>query len=164
MGRTTVAATRRFQLKFGPRLSNVIDLGTWNMLRRKAGAVGVLPAPCLGEATICIDKSPRLLRFVVDGKVALTLDARFGFLGADTREGTFRVSRKSRHHVSSVYRTSMPFSLFFSGGQAIHYSRYFARDGYFGASHGCVNLRDFDRTRWLYDRVRVGTRVFLYAS
>ena len=51
-----------------------------------------------------------------------------------------------------------------SGGQAIHYSPYFARDGYNGASHGCVNLRDFKAAEWLFDRVPMGTRVHVYRS
>jgi hypothetical protein len=164
MGRSTVVAANRFQLKYGYQPSSVIGEGTWNMLQRKAGTIGRLPAACVGQTTLCIDKSQRLLRLVVNGTTRLVLDARFGFEGADTREGVFRVNRKSRQHVSSVYRTSMPFSLFFSGGQAVHYSAYFAREGYFGASHGCVNLRDYARTRWLYDHVPIGTRVYLYAS
>ena len=93
-----------------------------------------------------------------------TLDARFGFTGAETREGTFHVTRKSRDHVSSLYRTSMPFAMFFSGGQAVHYSPYFARDGYNGGSHGCVNLRDYDGARWLFDHVPLGTTVYVYRS
>ncbi len=123
-----------------------------------------LPKSCLGQRTICIDKSQRLVRLVEKDKVVLTLDARFGFPGAETHEGTFSVHFKSRDHTSSLYRTWMPFALFFSGGQAVHYSPYFTRDGYNGASHGCVNLRDFDRARWLFDRVPVGTRVYVYRS
>ena len=104
------------------------------------------------------------MRLVDEGRVLLTLDARFGFAGAETRTGTFRVARKSRDHVSGLYGTSMPYSLFFSGGQAVHYSAYFARDGYNGASHGCVNLRDRSGARWLFDHVDVGTRVHVYRS
>ena len=89
---------------------------------------------------------------------------RFGGYPYATREGTFRVHMKSRDHTSSLYRTWMPFALFFSGGQAVHYSPYFARDGYNGASHGCVNLRDFAGARTLFDRVPLGTRVYVYRS
>ena len=116
------------------------------------------------KVSICVDKTQKLVRYVVRGTPRLTLDARFGFSGADTREGTFRVNSKSRDHHSSLYRTWMPFAMFFSGGQAVHYSPYFARDGYSGGSHGCVNLRDFDNARWLFDRVPVGTRVYVYRS
>jgi hypothetical protein len=164
MGESTTAAVRRFQSKFGFHPTGTVGLGTYDLLVAVAGKVGRLPRGCLGERTICIDKTQRLVRLVEKGEVVLTLDARFGFVGAETNEGTFRVHFKSRDHVSSLYRTWMPFALFFSGGQAVHYSPYFARDGYDGASHGCVNLRDYDRARWLFDRVPVGTRVHVYRS
>ena len=164
MGESTTAAVKRFQSKFGIRPTGVVGPGTYGLLDELAGKVGRLPQGCRGERTICIDKAQRLVRLVAKDEVLLTLDARFGFVGAETREGTFRIERKSRDHVSSLYRTEMPFALFFSGGQAVHYSPYFARDGYNGASHGCVNLRDYDRARWLFDQVAVGTRVHVYRS
>jgi hypothetical protein len=164
MGASTVAAVERFQSKFGYRPTGVVSTGTWDLLKEMSGEAGRLPKACLGQRTICIDKTQRLVRLVEKDRTVLTLDARFGFEAAATREGTFRVHMKSRDHTSSLYRTWMPFALFFSGGQAVHYSPYFARDGYNGASHGCVNLRDFDRARWLFDRVQMGTRVHVYRS
>jgi peptidoglycan hydrolase-like protein with peptidoglycan-binding domain len=164
MGESTTAAVKRFQSKFGFRPTGVVGPGTYGLLNEIAGKVGRLPAGCMGDRAICIDKAQRLVRLVEKDEVVLTLDARFGFVGAETREGTFRIERKSRDHTSSLYRTWMPFALFFSGGQAVHYSPYFARDGYNGGSHGCVNLRDFDRARWLFDQVAVGTRVHVYRS
>jgi lipoprotein-anchoring transpeptidase ErfK/SrfK len=53
----------------------------------------------------------------------------------------------------------MPFAMFFSGGQAVHYSPDFASVGYAGASHGCVNLRDYESVAWLFDQVEVGDKV-----
>ncbi len=164
MGESTTSAVKDFQSKFGFRPTGVVGPGTYELLATIAGRSGRLPKGCMGERAICIDKAQRLVRLVEKGKVVLTLDARFGFVGAETHEGTFRIHWKSRDHTSSLYRTWMPFALFFSGGQAVHYSPYFARDGYNGASHGCVNLRDFDRARWLFDRVPVGTPVHVYRS
>lgn len=164
MGESTTAAVKEFQAKFGFRPTGVVGPGTYELLDAIAGKVDRLPQDCLGARTICIDKAQRLVRLVEKGKVVLTLDARFGFVGAETREGTFRIQRKSRDHTSSLYRTWMPFALFFSGGQAVHYSPYFARDGYNGGSHGCVNLRDFGQARWLFDRVPLGTPVHVYRS
>ena len=46
----------------------------------------------------------------------------------------------------------MPFAMFFSGGQAVHYSPDFAATGYAGASHGCVNIRDYDAIAGLVRR------------
>ena len=81
-----------------------------------------------------------------------------------TREGTFSVFSKSRDHVSTLYDTSMPFAMFFSGGQAVHYSPDFAANGYSGASHGCVNVRDYDAVAGLFDQVREGDDVIVYRS
>jgi lipoprotein-anchoring transpeptidase ErfK/SrfK len=66
--------------------------------------------------------------------------------------------------VSSLYDTPMPFAMFFSGGQAVHYSADFAAVGYNGASHGCVNVRDYDAVAWLFDQVQVGDKVVVYWS
>jgi lipoprotein-anchoring transpeptidase ErfK/SrfK len=54
--------------------------------------------------------------------------------------------------------------MFFSRGQAVHYSSDFAARGYAGASHGCVNVRDYDGVRWLFDHVRIGDKVVVYWS
>ena len=113
---------------------------------------------------LCIDKSSSTLRWVVDGQVLRTVDVRFGSSATPTREGTFSVNAKSRDHVSSLYDTAMPFAMFFSGGQAVHYSSDFAANGYSGASHGCVNVRDYDAVAWLYDQVGIGDRVVVYWS
>ena len=81
-----------------------------------------------------------------------------------TREGVYSVYLKSRDHVSQLYDSAMPFAMFFSGGQAVHYSSDFAATGYYGASHGCVNVRDYDAVAWLYDQVSVGDEVVVYWS
>jgi Putative peptidoglycan binding domain/L,D-transpeptidase catalytic domain len=119
---------------------------------------------CLTGHVLCVDKSSSSLRWVVDGDVQMTLDARFGGNGYFTREGQFSVFSKSRDHVSSLYETSMPFAMFFSGGQAVHYSPDFAAVGYSGASHGCVNIRDYDSIAWLFDQVQIGDGVVVYWS
>lgn len=125
---------------------------------------GPLDARCTTGRVLCIDKSSRTLRWVVDGDVRKTVDVRFGSAELPTREGVFSIQRKSRDHVSTIYHTSMPFAMFFSGGQAVHYSPDFAARGYNGASHGCVNVRDHDAVAWLYDQVNVGDKVVIYWS
>lgn len=119
---------------------------------------------CLSGSAMCIDKSTRTLRWVVGGKVVSTYEVRFGSDELPTREGAFSVTRKSRDHVSSIYHTPMPYAMFFSGGQAVHYSPDFAANGYAGASHGCVNVRDSAGIQWLFDQVSVGTPVIVYWS
>ncbi len=119
---------------------------------------------CLSGRAMCIDKTSRSLRWVVDGVVKTRYEVRFGSAELPTREGAFTLFRKSRDHVSGLYNTSMPFAMFFSGGQAVHYSPDFAATGYNGASHGCVNVRDYNGVRWLFDQVRLGDKVIVYRS
>jgi len=125
---------------------------------------GALDPRCLEGRVLCIDKTSRTLRWVIDGEVAKTMDVRFGGEYTPTREGVFSVFQKSRDHVSSLYDTSMPFAMFFSGGQAVHYSPDFAAVGYNGASHGCANIRDYDGIAWLFDQVQIGDKVVVYWS
>ena len=119
---------------------------------------------CKVGRALCIDKTSNSLRWVVNGETQMTVDVRFGSSELPTREGVFSVYRKSRDHVSSLYHTSMPFAMFFSGGQAVHYSPDFAAHGYNGASHGCVNVRDYGAMASLFDQVPLGTRVVIYWS
>jgi len=125
---------------------------------------GSLDARCLTGRALCVDKSDDTLRWVVNGRVVMEMDARFGTSEFPTREGQFSVFWKSRDHVSSLYEAEMPFAMFFSGGQAVHYSGDFASEGYDGGSHGCVNIRDYDGIAWLFDQVNVGDKVIVYRS
>ena len=123
-----------------------------------------LDARCATGVVLCIDKSTRKLRYVVDGVVKMQLDVRFGAVKTATREGSFTVGWKSRNHVSKLYDSPMPFAMFFSGGQAVHYSSDFAARGYNGASHGCVNVRNLGGIKVLFDQIKVGDKVIVYRS
>lgn len=123
----------------------------------------VVPAVCRRvDRIVCVSKRDRKVRLFVDGKLKVFADARFGAASTPTREGRFSVTWKSRYEVSTLYGSEMPFSLFFSGGQAIHYSSDFAARGYAGASHGCVNLRSWDKAKKLFYLVPTGTPVYVY--
>jgi peptidoglycan hydrolase-like protein with peptidoglycan-binding domain len=161
-GPSTSRALASLQKKFWLPNDRYVTRKTWDRLRTLAGPVGELPEACTSEDSICISTQQKLVRWIVNGKVAMSADARFGLPQAATARGTFTVTRKSRDHVSSLYGTAMPFSLFFHGGQAVHYSAYFKRDGYYGASHGCVNLRDLKKAEWLFNSAKVGDRVHVY--
>lgn len=124
---------------------------------------GIDPRCTTGRA-LCIDKTTNTMRWMVGGDVKTTLDVRFGSELTPTREGAFSVGWKSRNHVSSLYDTPMPYAMFFSGGQAVHYSPDFAANGYNGASHGCVNVRDKGAIASLFDKVSVGDKVIVYRS
>jgi peptidoglycan hydrolase-like protein with peptidoglycan-binding domain len=172
----TVAAVRGFQAKREIPVTGEVDQRTLDRLvamtytptheemHNIEPEPGALDARCETGRVLCIDKSTNTLRWVVDGTVQSTYDVRFGSDELPTREGSFSVFSKSRDHVSSLYDTSMPFAMFFSGGQAVHYSPDFAANGYNGASHGCVNVRDYDGIAALFDQVQLGDRVIVYWS
>lgn len=120
---------------------------------------------CMTGRALCISKNQRKMAWMVNGQILKVVDVRFGVEGTSrqTRNGQFKVEWKSRDHVSGLYHTSMPFAMFFSGGQAVHYSPDFARNGYNGSSHGCVNVRDYNAIKWLFDtQVRTGDKVVVY--
>jgi peptidoglycan hydrolase-like protein with peptidoglycan-binding domain len=174
----TVSAVKGFQAKRQIPVTGEIDQRTLDRLHAMTGTpsheelfniepkIGALDSRCRHGRVLCIDKTSRTLRWVVDGKVQLTLDARFGSTLNDTptREGLFHVFLMDADHVSKLYGSAMPYSMFFSGGQAVHYSSDFATVGYYGASHGCVNIRDYDGLKWLFSQVRVGDAVVVYWS
>jgi lipoprotein-anchoring transpeptidase ErfK/SrfK len=119
---------------------------------------------CLTGRVLCVDKTTRELSWVVDGVVRRRLDVRFGSEFTPTREGVFSIYRMSANHISNLYDSSMPYAMFFSRGQAVHYSSDFATRGYAGASHGCVNVRDKGALAALFAQVRVGDTVVVYRS
>ncbi|MCW2764091.1 MAG: Peptidoglycan-binding domain 1 protein [Nocardioides sp.] len=175
-GDVTAEAVRGFQAKREIPVTGAVDRRTLERLHAMTttptpgeltnlgNVPGALDDRCATGRVLCIDKSSQTLRWVVDGQVLKTVDVRFGASYTPTREGTFSVYRMSRDHVSSLYGSSMPFAMFFSGGQAVHYSSDFAATGYAGASHGCVNVRDYAGVAWLFDRVHVGDTVVIYRS
>jgi len=172
----TVTSVTGFQTKRKVPVTGEVDRRTLDRLAEmtrkptKAELFNIEPSGptldprCLTGRAMCVDKSSRSLRWVVEGVVKTRFDVRFGSDELPTREGAFSVFRTSRDHVSSLYNTSMPFAMFFSGGQAVHYSPDFAATGYNGASHGCVNVRDYNGIRWLFDQVRLGDKVIVYRS
>jgi peptidoglycan hydrolase-like protein with peptidoglycan-binding domain len=177
-GTMTRSAVKKFQESKGVPQLGYVDQNTWNKLvavtheptqKELYPPVPVingrkLDPRCATGVVMCIDKSTRKLRYVVDGVVRMQMDVRFGAVKTATREGSFTVGWKSRNHVSKLYDSSMPYAMFFSGGQAVHYSSDFAARGYNGASHGCVNVRDLGKIKILFDEIQVGDKVVVYRS
>ncbi|WP_371801401.1 L,D-transpeptidase family protein [Streptomyces sp. NBC_01732] len=174
-GTVTVAAVQSFQVKRGLTRTGRADTLTWQKLlgmTHEPTAAELNPPTtrpvtkpdkrCMTGRVLCISKNSRTLSWMIDGRVVSSMDVRFGSQYTPTREGTFSVYWKSRHHVSSIYHTAMPYAMFFSGGQAVHYSSDFAARGYDGASHGCVNVRDEGKIASLFAQVKNGDKVVVY--
>lgn len=178
-GSQTVSSVKGFQGKRNIPTTGEVDKRTWGRLvamtrtpsknelankssnSRSTSAAG-LDKRCMSGRAICISKRTNTLAWVVNGKVQSRMDVRFGSDELPTREGTFSVGWKSKNHVSTLYNTSMPYAMFFSGGQAVHYSPDFAANGYNGASHGCVNVRNKPAVQSLFAQARVGDKVIVY--
>ncbi len=187
-GSRTTAAVRGFQAKRGLDATGTLDEPTWdrlvsmthrpttdelaNVKPKPVEPKPVEPTPaaiswdvderCLTGRVMCVSKSTQRLTWVVDGVPQYGFDVRFGSDELPTREGVFSVYLKKVDVISNLYHTPMPYSMFFSGGQAVHYSSNFARLGYAGASHGCVNVRNKARLVQLYGEVRLGDKVVVH--
>jgi Putative peptidoglycan binding domain/L,D-transpeptidase catalytic domain len=175
-GTVTRHAVSDFQERHGLAATGSVSEATWTKIKSltrpptskelyppiPANAPGKLDPRCMTGRAMCVSKTSRTLSWMIDGKVLTTMDVRFGAQYTPTREGLFHVTFKSRDHVSTLYNTPMPYAMFFSGGEAVHYSADFAARGYAGASHGCVNVRDKAAVAALFDQVRVGDKVVVY--
>ncbi|MFM6850827.1 MAG: peptidoglycan-binding protein [Terrabacter sp.] len=182
-GSRTTEGVRGFQAKRGFDATGDLDERTWDKLvsmshRPTADELAnVKPKPaepkpgsvswdvderCMTGRVMCVSKSTRRLTWVVDGVPQYGFDVRFGSDELPTREGIFSVYKKKVDVISNLYHTPMPYSMFFSGGQAVHYSSNFARLGYSGASHGCVNVRNKPLLVQLYNEVHIGDKVVVH--
>ena len=79
------------------------------------------PVPCSPRAAACIDLSEDLSWLMEGGAVTYgPVWISHGAEGYETPPGVFRVSFKDRDHVSSIYGSPMPYSVFFNDGIAFH--------------------------------------------
>ncbi|WP_128643543.1 L,D-transpeptidase family protein [Streptomyces sp. SS] len=174
-GTMTAGAVKKFQKRRDLPVTGSVDDATWQRLlsvTRKPTADELKPSTtnkldtpdprCMTGRVLCISKESRTLAWMIDGKVVSSLDVRFGSENTPTREGLFQVEWKAREWTSTIYHTPMPYAMFFSRGQAVHYSADFAARGYNGASHGCVNVRDRAKLSALFDQVKVGDKVVVH--
>ncbi|MFF5426057.1 MULTISPECIES: L,D-transpeptidase family protein [unclassified Streptomyces] len=174
-GTMTAGSVKAFQKKRGLPSTGTVDTATWDRLlavskeptadELKPSTTNELDTPdarCMTGRVLCISKESRTLAWMIDGRVVSSMDVRFGSENTPTREGTFSVGWKAREWTSTIYHTPMPYAMFFSGGQAVHYSSDFAARGYGGASHGCVNVRDRAKLAALFDQVKVGDKVVVH--
>jgi hypothetical protein len=96
---------------------------------------GAAASPCSAAAKACVDLSTQQAWLMRNGHVVYgPVRAKTGRPSFPTDPGTFHVTYKDRDHVSSVYHSPMPYSVFFNGGDAFHEGSLAV------SSHGCVHL------------------------
>jgi len=163
-GDLTRAAVQRFQRRAQLRVSGVATEATWRvLLPRTVRNRDALPRKCTDGVGwhACYDRSRHQVTLWKRGRLWNTWLVRGGDRGYETRTGRFRVFYRDKDHVSGIYGTAMPYSQFFSGGQAFHGSPSML-DPYGGHSHGCVNMYIEDaRQLWrLTHRVNLNVHVY----
>jgi hypothetical protein len=179
-GDITANAVRKFRKSVGMKASKgkKMTKKTWKKLVKKSGKVKIpggggsdsgsktkLPKSCLrGDRVLCISKNSNKLYYVNNNKIHRTLSARFGCASSPTRNGNWTLFRKVKDEISYQYGSKMPYSMYFSGGQAVHYSSDFAARGYNGCSHGCVNIRNKKALASIYKKMKVGDRIVVYGG
>ncbi len=107
---------------------------------------------CTTAARVCMSESARTAWLLQDGVVVDTVPALAGRPGAEVPLGVFAVTFHDRHHVSTIYHSPMPYSVFFHGGSAFH-------EGSLSVpSHGCVHLSHSAAVEF-YNALHHGDRV-----
>ena len=146
----------------GTTANNKVVKALWGMTAARYS----VPSICKKQkVALCASKKQKVLRYYKRGKLVAVFDARFGqenLPSKRTRVGNFRVHTKIANGKSDLSGTWMPWALYFSRSQAIHFSPGFRSVGYYGASLGCVNIRDFKGVKRLYKDVKIGTFVKVY--
>ncbi|MFI7338639.1 L,D-transpeptidase family protein [Streptomyces sp. NPDC050085] len=157
-------AIRAFQTKQGIRP----DIGfagpvTWSRMRwltARKNPNAAKKCPTRAYRIVCVDL-PRQLMWVSKGKKVVfgPVPIRSGRAGFATRAGWHKVYWKHKNHWSTLYNTPMPYSQFFSRGQAFHaiYGSVYNPPG----SRGCVNMRLADAKK-LWGVLKKGDNVYVW--
>jgi hypothetical protein len=141
-GELTQAAVRTYQRREGLDVSGVATRSTWrHLIPDSTRGRGSVPDACdSGHGwDVCYDRARHQVTLWHGGTLQNAWLVRGGDRGMETRTGHFRVYYRDIDHVSGLYGSAMPYSQFFSGGQALHGSGYMI-DPFRGHSHGCVNM------------------------
>ncbi|PJJ56038.1 L,D-transpeptidase-like protein [Mumia flava] len=140
-GKSTKKAVKRFQKRVGLRRTGKANPRTWaKLIPKTTRARKKIPKACKRKGWVaCYDRKRHQVTLWRSGRMWNAWLVRGGSASTPTRTGRFSVFLRSRHHVSSLFESKMPYAQFFSGGQAFHAS-YLMMDPFDGHSHGCVNM------------------------
>ena len=138
----TREAVLAFQKANGLRQTGTVNRPTWEpLIKQTIRGARLIPKGCRAAgAHACYDRRRHQLTLFRNGHLVNAWLGRGGARNAQTRVGRYRVYYRDIDHRSSEYHNApMPYAQFFSGGEAIHGSRYMVNP-FKGHSHGCVNL------------------------
>ena len=141
-GPRTERAVKRFQRQLGVKPTGVADYRVWQpLIKKTVRGKRAVPRACKSEGWhACYDRRRHQVNLYRHGTLVNSWLVRGGAYNMQTRTGSFQVQWRDIDHTSNAYGGApMPYSQFFSGGQALHGSRYMM-DPFEGHSHVCVNL------------------------
>jgi hypothetical protein len=158
------AAIRAFQTKEGIKpntgFAGPVTWARMQLMSAKKNPNTAGKCPVRSYRVACVDLT-RQLTWVQKGKKVLwgPVPMRSGRAGYRTRTGWFKIYWKHKNHWSTLYNTPMPYSQFFSGGEAFHaiYGSIYDPNG----SYGCVNLRLAD-SRSLWNVTKTNDHVYVW--
>lgn len=113
-----------------------------------------------GRVWVLVDLAAQTISVFRDGEEIGRAVALFGVDGYSTPTGRFTVLAREKHHVSSVYGSSMPYTLRLTNdGISIHASN--VREGI--GTHGCVGV-PLKFGAKLFDAMRAGDEVVIISD
>jgi lipoprotein-anchoring transpeptidase ErfK/SrfK len=150
-GDLTKAAVQRYQRRTHLPVSGTAGPATWRrLIAATVRGRADVPSAC-DDGTgwdACYDRTRHEVTLWHDGSIVNAWLVRGGSADHPTRTGDFTVYYRDIDHVSSLYDSPMPYSQFFSGGEAFHGSATMT-DPFTGHSHGCINMYNEDaRQLW----------------
>ncbi|MBF9067879.1 L,D-transpeptidase [Streptacidiphilus sp. NEAU-YB345] len=118
------------------------------------------PCPTNRGRVVCVDLTHQKL-WIQDGSKLVfgPVAVRTGRRGYVTRDGLWHIYWRDLHHVSSIYDVPMPYSQFFTGGEALHAVGIPMSTP--PGSHGCVNMTVHD-AQIAWKLLRVGDVVDVF--
>ncbi|MFE5893584.1 L,D-transpeptidase family protein [Streptomyces sp. NPDC002285] len=157
-------AIRAFQIKHKIKpaigFAGPVTWATMQLVSARKNPNAAKKCPVRTYRIACVDLD-RQLAWVQKGKKVVfgPVSVRSGRKGYETRVGSHRIYWRHKNHVSSLYNSPMPYSQFFSGGQAFHgvYGNIFTAVG----SMGCVNLR-LDEAKKLWRVLKNNDQVYVW--
>ena len=119
-------------------------------------ACGLFASAASAEVVVRVSKGRQAMYVYVDGQLAYVWAVSTAAWGYNTPDGVYYPTSLDPYHRSGRYGSPMPYSIFFTGGYAIHGSYDINHLGY-PASHGCIRLHPQNAGE-LYDLVRSSYR------
>ncbi|HMS24621.1 MAG TPA: L,D-transpeptidase family protein [Acidimicrobiia bacterium] len=152
LGPITCNAIKAYQCTKNLSVDGVVGPNTWGIMQGNAAPAGT---------RICADLKNQKMWLTKNGVrtyTAVRMRSGNPDLGSSniTKTGNFTIYWKDIDHISSIFGTPMPYSMFFYGGQAIHESS-FSTTG----SHGCINVTNADAKKF-WNNSPVGTPISIW--